>query len=251
MLKAIQSYMCCCLFFTTLSSIGHCQEFGEEQAWQTAFNENLSSLLQQYDTTAVVITKDGAVLNTPTEVAAYLAGQQKSLVSILRIDQHSRVPVANRIRYEIATLQTKTKQLYKQLVVRKEADGRPLRLLEMTVRFDGTSLDRTGINQARNRWMGLCNQHNARKLVEAMYLPEAIYYNHRPVVIGTDAIAETYRYMNRETYHLLLAPLVVEAVDATTAFEIGQCSGSYGGKYVLVWRKTPEGAWKVLMDANL
>ena len=93
------------------------------------------------------------------------------------------------------------------------------------------------------------NQHNADQLVRQKYTANAIYYNHRPVLIGTKAISKEYSYMNNPKYSLNLTPIVLELVNERIAFEIGQCSGSYNGKYVLVWEKTKDG-WKVLFDAN-
>ena len=98
--------------------------------------------------------------------------------------------------------------------------------------------------------MALCNAHDAHTLVSAMYTPDAIYYNHSGVVRGTEDIARTYSYMNRTSYQLTLTPLAVEVVSGKVALEIGQCSGSYNGKYVIVWVKTGEG-WQVLLDSNV
>ena len=56
--------------------------------------------------------------------------------------------------------------------------------------------------------------------------------------------------MNNPKYSLNLTPIVLELVNERIAIEIGQCSGSYNGKYVLVWEKTKDGQWKVLFDAN-
>jgi hypothetical protein len=55
--------------------------------------------------------------------------------------------------------------------------------------------------------------------------------------------------MNNPTYQLTLTPIAVEAAGKDIAFEIGQCSGSYGGKYILVWQKIGNN-WKVLFDSN-
>ena len=122
---------------------------------------------------------------------------------------------------------------------------------EIIVANDDIKFDQKEIDQRRKEWMELCNQHNAYNLVSNLYEPEAIYYNHRPVDIGTDKIARTYSYMDRETYSLNLTPIIVHPVANTLVYEIGQCSGSYGGKYMLIWRKNSEGVWQILFDSNI
>ena len=70
------------------------------------------------------------------------------------------------------------------------------------------------------------------------------------MVVGRENLIPLYSYMNNPNYELTLHPISVEAVSETLVLEIGQCKGSYGGKYILIWQKTTEG-WQVLFDANL
>ena len=60
-----------------------------------------------------------------------------------------------------------------------------------------------------------------------------------------------YSYMNNKNYRLNLQPLIVKAVNASFAFEIGQCSGSYNGKYILIWKIDSDGSWKIFIDSNI
>ena len=57
--------------------------------------------------------------------------------------------------------------------------------------------------------------------------------------------------MNNKNYHLQLHPLVVKAVNPNFVFEIGQCTGSYAGKYILIWEKDSDGKWKITADSNI
>lgn len=107
------------------------------------------------------------------------------------------------------------------------------------------------IDKRRAEWIRLCNAHNAAELVKELYSANAMYYNHKPLVIGHDAIIEDYQYMNEEKYSLTLTPIAVELVTNRLAYEIGQCSGSYGGKYMLVWQKDKTGQWSIVMDSNI
>ena len=99
--------------------------------------------------------------------------------------------------------------------------------------------------------MALCNQHDAQQLVAQMYTANAMYYNHKPVVVGRKDITIEYDYMNQANYSLHLEPIIVETLTPALVFEIGQCSGSYGGKYMLIWEKQKDGSWQVLMDSNI
>ena len=57
--------------------------------------------------------------------------------------------------------------------------------------------------------------------------------------------------MNNKNYRLKLEPLIVKPVSKNLVFEIGQCSGSYDGKYILVWGKDVDGMWKIIIDSNI
>jgi ketosteroid isomerase-like protein len=111
--------------------------------------------------------------------------------------------------------------------------------------------DTLEIDKRRMEWMEICNQNDASKLVERLYSKDAIYYNHKPLVVGRQAIISDYQYMNNPAYSLRLEPLVVHSISKDMVFEIGQCSGSYGGKYILVWRKDNDGIWRVFLDSNI
>ena len=99
--------------------------------------------------------------------------------------------------------------------------------------------------------MKLCNQHDARNLVTEMYSEATIYYHRGRIINDQNALSEAYSYMNSPNYQLRLDPIVIEKVTDTVVFEIGQCSGSYGGKYILVWSRDKQGEWKIALDSNL
>ena len=107
------------------------------------------------------------------------------------------------------------------------------------------------IDLARELWIKLCNENNASKLISQVYTPNTIYYNHKPLIIGREALIKEYAYMNREEYNLRLNPLFVKRANDDIAFEIGQCVGSYGGKYILIWKKTENDEWQIFIDSNI
>jgi metallo-beta-lactamase class B len=123
--------------------------------------------------------------------------------------------------------------------------------LEFLGKSDSVKVDTEIIDRRRLEWIQYCNAHKASALVEALYSSDAIYYNHKPLVVGQEAITQDYQYMNNPLYDLNLKPLIVHPVASDLVFEIGQCSGSYNGKYILVWKKNPEDRWFISFDSNI
>ncbi len=218
--------------------------------WLKLLNHQPDSLFKAYTTEAVGIDLSGKVFpgNMAIVDGHKLVGLQiDSLKSIGRWS-------ANRdstIQYEIAHMRASDGQFFKSLVIWNLSEGEPLRELEFIATADASNAFPEEIDARREEWMKLCNAHNAAQLVRELYTANSIYYNHKPVVVGHQDIANEYAYMNGENYSLKLTPLIREPVDNDLAFEIGQCSGSYGGKYVLIWQKGQDGVWRILMDSNL
>ncbi|MEM7379611.1 MAG: hypothetical protein AAF361_00280 [Bacteroidota bacterium] len=218
--------------------------------WVELLNRQPDSLFQAYTQEAVGIDRLGNVFagNMAIVKDHKLEGLQiDSLESMGRLSAHRD----STIQYEVAQLWTSDGQFFKSLVIWNRSGGEPLRELELIAIADESKSFPTAIDARREDWMKLCNAHNASELVKDLYTANSIYYNHKPVVIGHEDIASEYSYMNRENYSLKLTPLIREAVDEDLAFEIGQCSGSYGGKYVLIWQKGQDDVWRILMDSNL
>ncbi|CAD5250480.1 MULTISPECIES: DUF4440 domain-containing protein [unclassified Imperialibacter] len=154
------------------------------------------------------------------------------------------------VDYEVVGFQA-DEQEYVQLIIWNQKSGKQLRELEVLAKADPNAPEAATLDTARAEWIRLCNLHEPKKLVEEMYTPDAMYYNHKPMVTGTDAITKEYWYMSNSSYELSLTPLIVQVVSGDLAFEIGQCSGSYNGKYVLVWTKSQENGWQVALDSNI
>ncbi|MBX2872186.1 MAG: hypothetical protein KTR30_08800 [Saprospiraceae bacterium] len=156
------------------------------------------------------------------------------------------------LHYEIGSFTTAQGEEFKHLLILKQEGDTLRREMEFITKaavVDSTVIE--AFDQRRAEWIQLCNAHNAEKLVTSLYTPHALYYNHKPLIIGHEAIAADYQYMNRAEYSLQLSPIIVELVNNSIAFEIGQCSGSYGGKYIFVWQKDRRGKWWVMLDSNI
>lgn len=219
--------------------------------WRELFNQAPERLADLYRADAVMITTEGQVLTKPEERAAYWQEQSKSLRPVSSTSNRAQVKATPLVVYEINEISTTGQQPHRSIVIWQWDDDRLQRQLEFRAPATDTPLDSAGIRAARDRWITLCNQHDAHALVSALYVPEAIYYNHKPLIRGIEAISEEYSYMDLPRYALSLTPLHLVPVNDTLAFEIGQCGGTYEGKYLFVWRKMPDGEWKIWLDSNV
>ena len=107
------------------------------------------------------------------------------------------------------------------------------------------------IKKQRAEWIRLCNAHDANTLIETLYTENTMYYNKGRLLTGRVDLVTEYEYMNNPQYNLTLNPILIEPVSETVVYEMGQCKGSYNGKYLLVWQKNSNGVWKVLFDSNI
>lgn len=223
-------------------------------SWKKAWRSGEAALGAAYTADALKITPDGQVFRGPEAIAASYRAWREDQPKLAEVIAAGTFIASEKkgYTYEIGGFRTPDGREWHHLLILKTEDGRERRELEIVVPDDPKKEQRFGeLDAARARWMTLCNAHDAYKLVAEMYTPDALYYNHKPLVIGTEGIAKEYSYMNRESYSLKLTPLAIEFADGRQAFEIGQCSGSYNGKYMLYWKKNDVGKWQVFFDSNI
>jgi len=161
-----------------------------------------------------------------------------------------RIEASQAYDYEIGSFKNANDGLMKYVLIWDTSQDSDKRVLEFIDFTDSTTVDFKEIDLQREEWMKYCNAHNAENLINAMYTENTMYYNHRPMVVGRENLFPVYSYMNNLNYQLTLHPLIVEPVSKQIVYEIGQCNGSYNGKYILIWKKTDDG-WQVLFDANI
>ena len=227
------------------------------QNWKGLINTDIQNLGQIYTSNGFKINPDGNVVSGSASIVEELEGSKSDWINIDTIYTNKNVTADSRqnYEYEIGTFITESGSEFNHLVIWNTKTAPKKRELEFIAQADvGDRADSnvlTEVDNSRSKWIQLCNDHNANVLVEEMYTDNAVYYNHKPVVIGTEAISREYQYMNNKDYSLHLEPIITKLVSSSLALEIGQCSGSYNGKYVIVWEKGDSGEWKVLLDSNI
>ena len=217
--------------------------------WENLFNTNIESIQQAYSANAVLVTPDGVTLKTAHDLTAFYAKLKTSIGEVKSVTTVRQDEVTPGLSFEIGYFVTTNNKKFMHLLIGRKVNNDFVRELEILSESNGEVAGVAGINKARNNWMALCNSHKANELVSRAYTENAVYYNNKRVLIGATDIVKEYRYMNNPSYQLTLTPIIVEGAGKNLAFEIGQCSGSYQGKYTLVWKKIGD-TWKVLVDSN-
>ena len=222
---------------------------GMSVIWLETLREQPGELKQMYTSEAIRVFTDGSMLKGDGQVADWWSGQDltvDSLATIALLEPHD-----DTYRYEISEITLRDGRQFRMLVIWNLEWPGPRRELEMVEAVRPVINYREQLEARRAQWMSHCNAHQVDQLVEELYVPDALYYNHRPMIIGREAIIDTYQYMRNPQYELSLEPLLVAPVNDRLIYEIGQCSGSYPGKYILVWKRDEDGKWWILMDSNI
>ncbi|MEO5582684.1 MAG: hypothetical protein ABIR66_08320 [Saprospiraceae bacterium] len=216
--------------------------------WASLINLNKDELKNIYLPKAMKINTKGEVVSGNALINTYY---KKNPLHIDSLKVLLSIKASPEKVYEMGEIYSANQKTYNYLHIWHTTDGEKKIELEFIEASGSSRAVTNDINKAREDWMSLCNQHDASLLIERRYTPNALYYNHKPMVVGRKAIAVEYSYMNNGNYHLTLKPILSEMVNEKTVFEIGQCSGSYGGKYMIVCQKNESGIWQVLMDSNI
>lgn len=229
------------------------QQLKDNILWQTLFNRQIDFISRVYEDSAFLFDATGKVYQTQEQILEFLKAVKTEGGTIDSINTLANIVAdkENLFEYEIGSFSTSNKQGYKYLQIWSGKSGTKKKRLEWIAKSTSTPPVTAELVPYREKWVERCNAHSAIDLVKNLYTKNAIYYNHKPLITGTQAIAKAYDYMNRPDYKLQLTPTVVETVTDQLAFEIGQCSGSYEGKYILVWVKETDGNWRILFDSNI
>jgi len=218
------------------------------EKWMQAINEkDLVTLEKLYVEDIYGLTPNGIDFSN-RDTLIHLVKNNAFVVK--EVQTIKRIEASETYDYEIGSFKNANDGLMKYVLIWDTSQDMDKRVLEFLDFADDTVIDLNEIDLQREAWIKYCNAHNAENLINSMYTENTMYYNHRPMVVGRANLIPIYSYMNNPNYELTLQPLVVEPVSERLVYEIGQCKGSYNGKYILIWKKTDKG-WQVLFDANI
>jgi ketosteroid isomerase-like protein len=217
--------------------------------WMQAINDkNIELLSSLYTENALVLSEKGVDLNNRKEILELVPNSNFIVKSV---STKKRIKANDNYDYEIGSFINKDGGLAKHLIIWKTNDGNDKRELEFITVASGTQIDLEAITLQREQWMILCNVHDAKSLIDNVYSENTMYYNRGRLLKGRNHLVEEYDYMNNPEYKLKLEPILVEPVSESIVYEMGQCIGSYNGKYIIIWQKNDNGIWQVLFDSNI
>ena len=240
------------LILPVLVIVGCKLSSGNSEILAQLSDSDQDTLENVYSSDAIKIIDDEQILNGLEEISKYYDNNRHKEIfadPLFRITANE----GRKIFYEIFDISTSDSEMLKQLVIRQQRNGKEMKVCEFEVKSGDNDADAiiAAIKLRRELWMKFCNAHDVKALVNEVYSENTLYYNHRPLVKGRDALVSEYGYMNSPNYSLELNPIIIEVVNDETVFEIGQCKGSYNGNYILVWKKDPDGKWQILFDSNI
>ena len=239
-----------CTDSSTSTSTNHSATSSEHIQWLDYINSASDSIHNLYTENAFKVLSNGEVLDGSQQIKNYFLQNPLAVKSI----QTDTLIVANQkmgLDYEIGEFIDTKNQKYKHLIIWETKNLNRQRAFEFVEKVEPTESILSELERRRKLWMQLCNNHNATELINEMYSENTLYYNHKPIIKGRDSLIPVYQYMNQESYELSLSPMVIEIVNNNFVFEIGQCKGSYNGKYILIWKKGENGKWEIFIDSNI
>lgn len=238
----IPGYSTFILLFVILPSFLNAQS---DQSTSKSIDETVT----HYHPKVIGVAKNGMIKGKES-LSTYLLDLQKEYGTPQNFESHIVVPVNKSLDYELGSLHFGENNSFAQMIIWNQKDDHRQKIFEVMYKEDGTKDIPAGINQAREKWIQLCNTHNAQNLVNELYTEDAIYFNRGRIIIGQSDLAQEYSYMNSPQYRLHLDPLHIQVIDDATVFEVGRCSGSYPLPYLIVWKKQANNNWKVYLDSN-
>jgi len=219
------------------------------QKWMDAINTKDINILENlYTENPYVLSINGVDISNRDSLLNAVSTSNFKVTDVKTIN---RIKANEDYDYEIGSFKNKDGVEVKSIIIWKRTDSIDLRELEFLAETSNSSVDFKIIDSQRTEWMRLCNKHNASNLIEAMYTKNTMYYNRGRLLHGRVALIQEYDYMNDPQYQLTLQPITIESISESLIYELGQCSGSYNGKYILVWQKNQEGVWQIMFDSNI
>ena len=232
------------IFLILFTSLFTCNCFAQKS------DKNSSKLLKETQSSYhqnVIGISENKLLKGQKTVKTYVEKLNKQ-DALIRYKTEYKVQVMQALEYEIGLSQTEKEKQLAHIIIWDKTTKK--RIFEVIYNKTSDSEIPSELTEAREKWVKLCNDHNSKKLVEALYTGDAIYYNRGRVLKGHEQLTREYGYMNSPSYNLQLSPKHIERVSEDIIYEIGQCIGSYPLPYILVWKKQGDGTWKIFIDSN-
>lgn len=214
-------------------------------SWLEAYKHSGEKLRELYHPKAYIWTPKDFLQSDTAVCNAWISARWniQRMDTLFTLSAH-----AKGVRYGIYEFQTLENGSFCLLTIQQESQI----VFDLLISKSHLQSNETNrIDEARAQWMTFCNHQRVDELIENLYCEDAIYFNQKPILQGRSAIRQEYSYMTSANYSLELTPLFIEQINEEYAIEIGQCSGSYGGKYVLVWEKQVDGQWQICFDSNV
>ncbi len=217
--------------------------------WIDSYNQS-KDLADFYLDNALLFPEKADPLKNKNLIATYYIDLLRSGTRFTAVHPYQRFSETSDLIYETGYLTTHSQEIYQYMTVWKNVDGSWKRELETLAKKTADNKDAGQLALVRSKWMQLCNAHTPDKLIEEIYAENAYYYNRGRLLQGRKQLIEEYKYMADPKYQLTLSPQAVQMVNPDMVYEIGKCSGSYGGHYIIRWEKQRAGNWLVTLDTN-
>lgn len=111
------------------------------------------------------------------------------------------------------------------------------------------------LNNERQKWVKLANEHNPEAHIKASYTGDAVYFGNGEKSEGRAEIAERYFYMENPDYQVALEMeelwnIAEDKVLEAGRYFVGTERRGEGGLYVILWEKQETENWQIKLDFN-
>ena len=111
------------------------------------------------------------------------------------------------------------------------------------------------LDQEREKWVELANQHNPKNHIEQSYTQDTTYFGNGQKSEGHSEIAERYFYMENSNYQVDLEKENLWKISDSNIIEVGRYftgpeKVGTGGLYLILWELQENQSWQIKLDFN-
>ena len=114
-----------------------------------------------YHADVIGVSKAGLIKGKEA-MEQFLSDFQNSQGSMQEASSHFKIAVQDKLEYEIGSFTTEKGGQFNNMVIWKKGDGADQRILEVVYEKSTNEVARAEIDQAREKWVKLCNLHNTK-----------------------------------------------------------------------------------------